>query len=67
MQDVPGDAVGRGLDPAERLPFRGYGVERRLRRMQRDEVGAAVAECKRRTKARSMMREPQPGQGREAA
>ena len=28
---------------------------------------AAVAECKRRSKARSMMRQPQPGQGREAA
>ncbi len=28
---------------------------------------AAVAECKRLSKARSMMREPQPGQGREAA
>ena len=42
------------------LPFRGCGVERRLRRMQRDGAGAAVAECKRRSKARSMMRKPQP-------
>ena len=45
----------------QRLPFRGCGVERRLRRIQRDEAGAAVAECKRRSKARSMMRQPQPG------
>ena len=38
------------------LPFMGCGVERRLRRMQRDGAGAAVAECKRRHKARRMMR-----------
>ena len=58
--------VGRGLDPAAGT-FRQVRHSRtvkplslRLRRMQRDEAGAAVAECKRRSKARSMMREPQP-------
>ena len=49
------------LLPVKGSPLRGCGVERRLRRIQRDEAGAAVAECKRRSKARSMMRQPQPG------
>ena len=33
--------------PPKGSPIRGCGVERRLRRMQRDEAGTAVAECKR--------------------
>ena len=39
---------------------RGSCLARRRRRMQRDGAGAAVAECKRRPKARRMMRQPQP-------
>ena len=52
---------------------RGFGVnfvegceaERRLRRMQRGGAGAAVAECKRRSKVRRTMRAPQPGLSKE--
>ena len=38
----------------------GCGAERRLRRIQRGGAGAAVAERKRRPKARHAMRKPQP-------
>ena len=38
----------------------GCGTERRLRRIQRGGAGAAVAERKRRPKARRAMRAPQP-------
>ena len=39
---------------------RGCKAARCLRQNQRGGAGAAVAECKRRTKARRMMRKPQP-------
>ena len=38
----------------------GWGAARCLRQKQRGRAGAAVAECKRRPKARRRMREPQP-------